>query len=1294
MEGEEKGGIIEPLLHAANISSKPRHSKGKDDTQAPYAKACFFSRLCFSWIGPLISLGKKKILDIDDVPQLAGLDSVRGAFPILRDKLAKENSSSSHDNDDKFKITTFMLVKAIFATAWKEVLLSALFALLYTLANYVGPYLLGTLVQFLSRRQDFDSKKGYFLVLAFFSAKFVGCLSRSHWYYKVPQAGYRARAALVAKVYRKGLTLSSQSKKGRTSGEIINFMAVDANSIRNLWFFVHDCWLIFVQLGLAMAILYKNLGLSCIATLIATVGLGLLNFAIGISQQKFQEKVMGSKDERMNVTSEALRNMRLFKLQSWEAQFLSRIMEHRKEEAGWLKKYMYYSSLSEFISWNGPTLVSVTTFMACRLMGTSLDSAKILSALAVFRILQEPINELPYTISMLVQIRVSLDRIAAFLSLDDMARDAVEKLPRGSSGNTAIEIIDGTFTWDNNVESPFLREINVAASHGMRVAVCGSVGSGKSSLLSCILGEMVKVSGMVKVCGTMAYVAQSPWIQSGTIEENILFGKEMDREMYGRILEGCALSKDLEILSYGDQTIVGERGINLSGGQKQRIQIARALYQDADIYLLDDPFSAVDAHTGNHLFKECLLHFLQSKTVIYVTHQVEFLPDADLILVMNGGKITQVGKYNEIAKSGSDFMNLVGAHRTALSKFEGITEDCNDLRRNVEIDVNKLKSTREDENKIYGQEGQLVQEEEREKGGVGFPVYWKYLTLAYRGWLVPLILLAEILFQLLQIGSNYWMTWATPVSDDVSPPVKGFVLIFVYVALALGSSFCNLARALLLVTAAYKTAQLLFYKMHSAIFRAPMSFFDSTPSGRILNRASTDQNKVDLSLASDVGAVAFSVVQILGVVAVMSQVSCAVLIVFIIILVIGIGLQRYYIGSARELSRLSGVRKAPLVQHFAETISGATTIRSFGQEARFMDTSMDLIDSYSRPLFYYTAASRWLDVRLDALSLVLFTSSLVFLIYIPEGTIDPSIAGLAVTYGLNLSMLQNLLIWYACQMENEMISVERMLQYICIPSEPPQVIESNRPDPHWPTQGEINICNLQVRYAPHMPFVLRGVTCTLFGGKKTGIVGRTGSGKSTLIQTLFRIIEPTTGQIFIDGIDICSIGLHDLRSRLSIIPQDPTMFMGTVRGNLDPLGEYTDEQIWEAIDKCQLGDEVRKRECKLDSAVVENGENWSVGQRQLMCLGRVLLNKRKVLVLDEATASVDTISDNLIQQIVNQHFSGSTVITIAHRITSVVESDMVLLLDHGLVLEYDSPKRLLQDKSSLFSKLVSEYTMR
>ncbi|CDY43375.1 BnaA01g30060D [Brassica napus] len=1154
-------------------------------------------------MSPLIETGNKKALDLEDVPELHVSDSVVKLAPNFRSML--ESSS------DGGGVTTFKLLNALFFSSHWEILVTAFFAFIYTIASYVGPALIDTLVQYLNGRRQYNNE-GYVLVTTFFLAKLLECLAKRHWYFRLQKIGIRMRSCLVAMIYEKGLTLSCHSKKGRTSGEIINFMTVDAERV-------------------AMWLLYINLGLASIAALAATILVMLVNIPFGKMQERFQEKLMEAKDSRMKSTSEILRNMRILKLQGWEMKFLSKVFDLRTCEEGWLKKYVYNSAVISFVFWGAPTLVSVSTFGACILLGVPLESGKILSAIAIFSTLRQPIFYLPETISMVVQTKVSLDRIASYLCQENLNPDVVENLPKGSS-DIAVEVSNSTLSWDVSSANPTLKDINLKVFHGMKVAVCGTVGSGKSSLLSSILGEVPKISGSLKVCGTKGYVAQSPWIQSGTIEENILFGKAMERERYEKVVEACSLSKDLEVLSFGDQTVIGERGINLSGGQKQRIQIARALYQDADIYLFDDPFSAVDAHTGTHLFKEVLLGLLSSKTVIYVTHQVEFLPAADLILVMKDGRISQAGRYNDILNSGTDFMELIESQ-----------------------DLKNGKSDTGEANR------QLVQEEEREKGSVALDVYWKYITLAYGGALVPFILLAQVLFQLLQIGSNYWMAWGTPVSKDVEAHVNLSTLMIV---------------------------------MHRCIFRSPMSFFDSTPSGRIMNRASTDQSAVDLDIPYQFSSLAVTAIQVIGIIGVMSQVSWLVFLVFIPVVAASIWYQRYYIAAARELSRLDGVCKAPLIQHFSETISGSTTIRSFNQESRFRGDNMRLSDAYSRPKFYLAGAVEWLCFRLDMLSSLVFAFSLIFLISIPTGVIDPSLAGLAITYGLNLNTQQAWLMWALCNLENKIISVERILQYASVSSEPPLVIESNRPENSWPSLGDVDIRDLQVRYAPHMPLVLRGITCTFKGGLRTGIVGRTGSGKSTLIQTLFRIVEPSAGEIRIDGVNILTIGLHDLRLRLSIIPQDPTMFEGTVRSNLDPLEEYTDDQIWEALDKCQLGDEVRKKEHKLDSSVSENGENWSMGQRQLVCLGRVLLKRSKILVLDEATASVDTATDNLIQKTLREHFSDCTVITIAHRISSVIDSDMVLLLSNGIIEEYDSPVRLLEDKSSSFAKLVAEYTSR
>ncbi|VAH81753.1 unnamed protein product [Triticum turgidum subsp. durum] len=1252
----------EPLLDGASESSSAYASA--------YAGAGLLGVLTFSWMGPLLAVGHKKALGLDDVPGLDPGDSVAGLLPSFKANL----ETLAGDGTTSQRVTAFKLAKVLVRTFRWHVAVTALYALVYNVATYVGPYLIDSLVRYLNGGDERHARKGQLLVLAFIAAKVFECLSQQHSCFRLQQVGIRARSALVAVVYEKGLALSGRSRQTHSSGEMVNIVGVDADRVGNSSWYIHDLWLVPLQVSMAMFVLYSTLGLASLAALGATAAVMLVNVPSVKVQEKLQQNLMRSKDVRMKATSEILRNMRILKLQGWEMKFLSKIIALRKTETNWLKKYLYTSTMITFIFWSAPTFIAVVTFGACVLMGIPLESGKVLSALATLRVLQESIYNLPDRISAIIQTKVSLDRIASFLCLEEFPTDAVQKLPIGSS-DVAIEVSNGCFSWDASPEMPTLKDLNFQARQGTRVAVCGTVGSGKSSLLSCILGEVPKLSGVVRTCGTIAYVSQSAWIQSGKVQENILFGKQMDSEKYDSVLELCSLKKDLESFPSGDQTFIGERGINLSGGQKQRVQIARALYQDADIYLFDDPFSAVDAHTGSHIFKECLLGALAQKTVVYVTHQLEFLPAADLILVIKDGIIAQSGRYNEILGSGEEFMELVGAHQDALATIDTIdvpigASEAFSSGGAASLSGSLTSAEKKDKQNVkqddgHDQSGQLVQEEERERGRVGFWVYWKYLTLAYGGALVPFVLLAQILFEVLHIASNYWMAWAAPASKDVEPPVSMYTLIYVYVALALGSSVCTFVRALFLVPAAYKTATLLFNKMHVSIFRAPMSFFDSTPSGRILNRASTDQSLVDTSIANRMGSIAFAFIQLGGTIVVMSQVAWQVFVVFIPVIAICLWYQRYYIDTARELQRMVGICKAPIIQHFVESITGSAIIRSFGKENQFLATNNQLMDAYSRQKFYNAGAMEWLCFRMDMLSSLTFAISLIFLINLPTGIIDPGIAGLVVTYGLNLNIMQVTLVTSMCNLENKIISVERILQYLSLPEEAPLLMSEDGLAHNWPSEGEIQLHNLHVKYAPQLPFVLKGLTVTFPGGMKTGIVGRTGSGKSTLIQALFRIMDPTVGQITVDGVNICTIGLHDLRSRLSIIPQDPTMFDGTVRHNLDPLGEYTDNQIWEALDHCQLGDEVRRKELKLDSPVVENGENWSVGQRQLVCLGRVILRRTKILVLDEATASVDTATDNLIQKTLQQHFSGATVITIAHRITSVLHSDIVLLLDNA-----------------------------
>ncbi|KAF5759773.1 putative ABC-type xenobiotic transporter [Helianthus annuus] len=1279
--------VTEPFLDS---NSNPKQHLGSE-RECPYGKASIFQLVTFSWLNPLFVAGNKKPLDQDEVPDIDTTDSGHFTSQVFDECLKQVGTEHSS------------IYKAIYLYTRKKIVINALFAISSAAASYVGPYLISDLVSYLNEKKTRSLTSGYLITLGFLGAKVVETLTQRQWIFGARQLGLRLRAALISQIYKKGLVLSSRSCQSHTSGEIINIMSVDIQRITDFMWYINTFFMLPIQITLAMVVLHINLGMGAFVGLAATIILMSGNIPLTRAQKWYQSKIMESKDARMKSTSEVLRNIKTLKLQAWDTHYLKKLQGFRKVEYDWLWKSLKLNAVGAFIFWGAPTFISVLTFGGCVLMGIPLTAGRVLSALATFRMLQDPIFNLPDLLNVIAQGKVSADRVASFLQEEEIKSDTVEFVPR-SLTEFDVQIENGRFSWDPDSRNyASLDQIDLQVKRGMKVAICGTVGSGKSSLLSCILGEMPKLSGTVKISGSKAYVPQSAWILTGNIRENILFGNDYDETRYENTIKACALSKDLELFSTGDLTEIGERGINMSGGQKQRIQIARAVYDDADIYLLDDPFSAVDAHTGTELFQKCLLGMLKEKTVLYVTHQVEFLPAADLILVMQNGRIAQSGTFKELLKQNIGFEVLVGAHNQALESVQAVESSSRETEQTPTGDeestlITELAQTRQDSDHnlcvdMSKKEGKLVHEEEREKGSIGKEVYWSYLTLAKGGVLVPFILLAQSSFQLLQIASNYWMAWACPTDSTEIVNGMAFILL-VYTLLAVGSAFCILLRASLVAIAGLLTSEKLFNNMLNSVFRAPMSFFDSTPTGRILNRASTDQSVIDLEMANRIGWCAFSTIQLLGTMAVMSQVAWEVFAILIPVTAICIWYQRYYIPTARELARLAGIEQAPILHHFAESLTGAATIRAFRQQDRFIEKNLGLIDNHSRPWFHNVAAIEWLCFRLNQLSNFVFAFSLVLLITLPDGIINPSIAGLAVTYGINLNVQQASVIWNICNAENKMISVERVLQYSKLTSEAPLVIEDSRPPNEWPENGTISFTNLQIRYADHLPSVLKNITCTFPGKKKVGVVGRTGSGKSTLIQAIFRVIEPTQGFITIDGVDICKIGLHDLRSRLSIIPQDPTMFEGTVRGNLDPLNQYPDTEIWEALDKCQLGDIVRGKDEKLEFPVVEGGENWSVGQRQLFCLGRALLKKCSILVLDEATASIDSATDGILQKIITQEFKERTIVTIAHRIHTVIDSDLVLVLSDGKIAEYDTPTRLLERENSFFSRLIKEYSMR
>ncbi|KAI9002587.1 hypothetical protein DFJ74DRAFT_696267 [Hyaloraphidium curvatum] len=835
-----------------------------------------------------------------------------------------------------------------------------------------------------------------------------------------------------------------------------------------------------------------------------------------------------------------------------------------------------------------------------------------------------------------------------------------------------------------------LRDVNLVVPKNALVCVVGPVGSGKSSLLSAIVGEMKRVDGLVQVKGDVAYCPQTPFVLNSSVRDNILMGTDWNAPRYYNTIRACAMERDLEILPDGDHTEVGERGITLSGGQKQRVSIARAVYYDANTVILDDPLSAVDAHVGRHIFEECVLGVLANKTRVLATHQLHILPKADWVVCVVNGEIVQQGKYDELLKDEDGYLFRMIRDYGAKTDDAGSTDGSDTANEDGDA-TSKRKEVRKEKKKDEGKPKQLMTSEERDVGAVKFGVYASYFRKAGKGRLWPLFVLLFLLVaaQLARTGADLWLGWWSSDSFKLSVGVymgiyaawgvlQGLLVLFMgywfaFICLAGSSSLHNGTL--------------------ESVFRSPVTFFDTTPVGRIMNRFSKDIDAVDNVLPETLRMFSQTAAMTIATFILIAVIFPYFLIVLAVALPIYYFAQAFYRSTSREIARLNSISRSPVYSLFGETLSGLSTIRAYGASNRFESENLRRLDNNNIAYYLSIMIQRWIALRLEGTSAFLVLASALFAVGF-KYSLPAGLLALAVTYSLQVTSVLNWCVRQFAETEAQMNSVERLLYYENeLVHEAQSIVPDNRPPPSWPDAGRIEFKGLEMRYRPDLPLVLKGVSFVVEAGKRIGIVGRTGAGKSSIMQALFRLIEPSAGSIVIDGVDIGKIGLEDLRSRLAIIPQEAFVYSSTIRENLDAFNEYTDDEVWDCLKHSgDLAATVAADPLKLEMQIAENGDNLSAGQRQLLCLARAMLRRSRVVVMDEATASVDLATDDFIQQTIrtNERFKGRTVLTIAHRLNTVVDYDRIVVMGNGEVIEFGTPAELVQKPNGVLLGMINE----
>ncbi|CAH1159389.1 unnamed protein product [Phaedon cochleariae] len=1287
-------------------------SNKKHINPSPESKSGAFSKLFFCWVLPFFKYGYKRDLETTDIYNATKNDLSAPLGDELEKYWKRELERSA------IKKRKPSLKRAIFFTFWKSYIPFGIYLFFQVvILRNLQPVVLSEYIDYFEYSQDqyhlgnwelTRSQYGWLIAVCVIILPFFNMIIVHHCQIGCQRVGMRIRIACCSLVYRKILRLSQLSLGETAAGQVVNLMSNDVQRFDLASVDFHYLWIMPILFVTSFYLMIDRVGLAAVAGMIAMT-IEALPFQGYLSriQGKLRGKIAQKTDFRVKLMSEIVSGIQVIKMYAWEKPFDKMVELSRKLEIKYITKAAYIKGLSIALVVYTERLTLYLTLIAYVFLGHRLTSDIVFCMAQYFNIVQLYMCfYFPNGLATYAEARVTIKRLEEFLLLEENTElIANSDLIIDDEKRGTIKIEEVSASWVLNSTSNTLNDINLNIGAGKLCCVVGNVGSGKSSMLQLLLRELPLKSGHLEVNGHVSFASQEPWLFVSSVKENILFGQPYLKNRYADVVNVCALERDFKQFVHGDKTLVGERGVSLSGGQRARINLARAVYVDADIYLFDDPLSAVDTHVGKHLFEKCIRDYLKGKTRILVTHQIQFLKQAEIIVVMNNGRIENIGTFETLA---DDLLKTIKRQDSEDdAKKEMIVKEKPMIKHERMLSIVSVASSI---GKEFTEVEQTIQEEV-EKGQLSFSMYLEYYRTGASICLLTFMIVLFIIAQMFSNGCDLWVAHWTNVetahaanetrqkntlsnaetsernniedSDNFIESQKSY--IYIYTIFIVGSIILTTARSLLFYRVCTKASEGLHNKMFSNVLKAPMRFFNTNPSGRILNRFSRDIGAVDEILPKATMDAITAFLVMLGILMMVFIVTPWMILPAVVLGIFFHFFRSVYLSSAQDIKRIEGVNRAPVFSHISATLYGISTIRSSKAEEMVIHEFDSLQDQHTGSWFMFLACSGALGFYLDCISLAfLILVTFQFLIIDTNSGMSGNI-GLVVSSSMILIGMLQLGVRQTTEVSSNMTSVERVMQYTKVEKEEELNPGASEKPENWPSAGKISFRNTYLRYNPDDPPALKNLNIVIQPGEKIGIVGRTGAGKSTLISSLFRL-APIDGTMAIDDIDTSTVSLEHLRSNISIIPQEPILFSASIRYNLDPFSKVSDDVIWQALANVELKDTIEN----LDQKVCEGGSNFSAGQRQLVCLARAIIRNNKVLVMDEATANVDPHTDALIQNTIRENFKDCTVLTIAHRLNTIMDSDKVLVMDSGKAVEFESPHRLLQLPGGYFTKMVEK----